>query len=263
MFILLSRNGKSPKTAQQNQASEADCIVLRGINKYFDEKHVLKDIDLQIPYGKIFGLLGPSGCGKTTLVKIMAGILKPESGEVTVLNRVVPQLELLDQIGYMAQSDALYMNLSGRENLQFFGSLYRMKKDVLRARIDEIMQAVSLFEDLDKEVQAYSGGMKRRLSLAVSILHNPPLLLLDEPTVGIDPLLRQDIWREFNKLSEQGVTMIVTTHVMDEADKCDQIAMMRDGQIIAQGTAQELQERVGVNTLEEAFILYGGAQNEG
>jgi ABC-2 type transport system ATP-binding protein len=138
-----------------------------------------------------------------------------------------------------------------------------MKKDVLRARIDEIMQAVSLFEDLDKEVQAYSGGMKRRLSLAVSILHNPPLLLLDEPTVGIDPLLRQDIWREFNKLSEQGVTMIVTTHVMDEADKCDQIAMMRDGKIIAQGTAQELQQRVGVNTLEEAFILYGGAQDEG
>lgn len=260
---MLLKTGKSPIAEEEPQAAETDCIVLRGINKYFDKKHVLKDINLRIPYGKIFGLLGPSGCGKTTLVKIIGGILRPESGEVKVLDQLVPQLELLDQIGYMAQSDALYMNLSGRENLQFFGSLYRMKKGALRARIDEIMQAVSLFEDLDKEVQAYSGGMKRRLSLAVSILHNPPLLLLDEPTVGIDPLLRQDIWREFNKLSEQGVTMIVTTHVMDEADKCDQIAMMRDGQIIAQGTARELQERVGVNTLEEAFILYGGAQDEG
>jgi ABC-2 type transport system ATP-binding protein len=250
-------------TYAKEVAMNDNCIVLQGVNKCFGKKQVLKDINLQVPYGQIFGLLGPSGCGKTTLVKIMAGILKPESGEVKVLDQLVPQLELLDQIGYMAQSDALYMNLSGRENLQFFGSLYRMKKDALRARIDEIMQAVSLFEDLDKEVQAYSGGMKRRLSLAVSILHNPPLLLLDEPTVGIDPLLRQDIWQEFKKLMDQGVTMIVTTHVMDEADKCDQIAMMRDGQIIAQGTAQELQQRVGVNTLEEAFIIYGGAQNEG
>lgn len=263
MFILLSRSGKSTKTAQQNQASEADCIVLRGINKYFDEKHVLKDIDLQIPYGKIFGLLGPSGCGKTTLVKIMAGILKPESGEVTVLNRVVPQLELLDQIGYMAQSDALYMNLSGRENLHFFGSLYSMKKEALKARIDAVMQRLSLYQDLDKEVQAYSGGMKRRLSLAAAILHEPPLLLLDEPTVGIDPLLRQDIWRELHDLAALGATMIVTTHVMDEAEKCDQIALMREGSIIARGSSRELQERIGARTLEEAFIHYGGGPNEG
>jgi len=263
VFNLFIKTGKSRNATAGQLTTEQDCIVLKGINKYFGDKHVLKDIDLRIPYGKIFGLLGPSGCGKTTLVKVIAGILKPESGDVIVLNQTVPQLELLNQIGYMAQSDALYMTLSARENLHFFGSLYRMKKNDLKTRIDEIMQAVSLFEDLDKEVQAYSGGMKRRLSLAVAILHQPPLLLLDEPTVGIDPLLRQDIWHELNKLSEQGVTMIVTTHVMDEADKCHQIALMREGWITARGTSQELQARVGVKTLEEAFIYYGGNKNEG
>lgn len=261
-MLLFFRTAKHRDPEEQAVASD-DCIVLTGIDKYFDDKQVIKDINLQIPYGKVFGLLGPSGCGKTTLVKIIAGILKPEAGEVRVLGQKVPQLELLDKIGYMAQSDALYMNLSGRENLHFFGSLYGMKKDILKPRIDELMQRFSLFQDLDKIVQAYSGGMKRRLSLAAAILHQPPLLLLDEPTVGIDPLLRQDIWQELHDLSALGVTMIVTTHVMDEAEKCDQIALMRDGSIIAEGTSWELQERIGVQSLEEAFIHYGGEPNAG
>lgn len=257
------------KIAQNREADEVqptiggNCIALTGVDKYFADKQVLKDISLQISHGQIFGLLGPSGCGKTTLVKIMAGILKPESGDVRVLGQKVPHLELLDKIGYMAQSDALYMNLTGRENLHFFGSLYNMKKEILKPRIDELMLRLSLYQDLDKEVQAYSGGMKRRLSLAAAILHQPPLLLLDEPTVGIDPLLRQDIWQELQDLSKTGITMIVTTHVMDEAEKCDQIALMREGRIIASGTSRELQERIGAKSLEEAFIYYGGEPNAG
>ncbi|HCF50733.1 MAG TPA: ABC transporter ATP-binding protein [Syntrophomonas sp.] len=237
-------------------------IILSKINKYFGEKQVLKDIDLEVPYGEIFGLLGPSGCGKTTIVKIIVGILEATSGETHVLKQPMPNLQVMNQIGYMSQSDALYNSLTAAENLYFFGSIYGMSRAGIKKRAVEVMELVSLSEDLDKPVHAYSGGMKRRLSLAIAILHNPPLLVLDEPTVGIDPLLRQSIWRELNNLTDQGVSILLTTHVMDEADKCHKLAMMRDGRLIAAGTSQELQKRAGASDIEEAFIYYGGHQNE-
>jgi len=238
-------------------------IILSQINKYFGEKQVLKDINLEVPYGQIFGLLGPSGCGKTTIVKIIVGILEATSGKTQVLGQPMPNLKVMNQIGYMSQSDALYNSLTAAENLYFFGSIYGMSRTEVKKRALEVMELVSLSEDLDKPVHAYSGGMKRRLSLAIAILHNPPLLVLDEPTVGIDPLLRQSIWGELNKLTAQGVSILLTTHVMDEADKCHQLAMMRDGRLIAVGTSQELQKKVGASDIEEAFIYYGGHQNEG
>ena len=162
----------------------------------------------------------------------------------------------------MAQSDALYGTLTAAENLQFFGSIYGMSKNEIKKRTEEVLELLSLSSDLHKPVEAFSGGMKRRLSLAMAMMHNPPVLVLDEPTVGIDPLLRKSIWEELNKIAAQGVTVLVTTHVMDEADKCHNLAMMRDGRLIAKGTSRELQERVGVQSLEEAFIYYGGQQNE-
>jgi len=239
------------------------CIILSQINKHFGDKHVLKDIFLEVPYGQIFGLLGPSGCGKTTIVKIIVGILQATSGEIQVLGQPMPDLKVMNQIGYMSQSDALYNSLTAAENLYFFGSIYGLRRNQVKKRALEVMELVSLAEDLDKPVHAYSGGMKRRLSLAIAMLHNPPLLVLDEPTVGIDPLLRQGIWRELNTLAGQGVSILLTTHVMDEAAKCHQLAMMRDGRIIATGTAQELQNRVGASDIEEAFIHYGGQQDDG
>jgi len=239
------------------------CIVLRKVNKFFGKKHVLKDIDLEVPYGQIFGMLGPSGCGKTTLVKIAAGILTATSGEAFVLGRAMPNLGLMSKIGYMAQSDALYSSLTAVENLRFFGAMYGMKKAELAQRVEEVLALVGLSADLHKPVEAFSGGMKRRLSLAIAILHRPPVLVLDEPTVGIDPLLRRQIWEELNKLAAGGVTILVTTHVMDEAEKCHRLAMMREGRLIARGTARELKEQVGVSSLEEAFIHYGGRQDAG
>lgn len=238
------------------------CIVLRKVNKFFGKKHVLKEIDLEIPYGHIYGLLGPSGCGKTTIVKIIAGILEATSGETYVLGERMPQLSLMNKVGYMAQSDALYGTLTAAENLQFFGAIYGMSKGEIKKRTAEVMELVNLTEHLHKPVQAFSGGMKRRLSLAMAVMHNPPVLVLDEPTVGIDPLLRRTIWAELNTLARQGITILVTTHVMDEADKCHSLAMMRDGRLIAKGTSRELQERIGVNDIEEAFIYYGGQQDE-
>lgn len=242
--------------------AEENGIILRSVNKHFGAKQVLHDIDLQIPFGHIYGLLGPSGCGKTTIVKIMAGILEASSGETFVLGEHMPKLSLMNKIGYMAQGDALYDALTATENIRFFGSIYGMNKAQIKRRTIEVMELVNLSEDLNKPVHAYSGGMKRRLSLAIAIMHNPPVLILDEPTVGIDPLLRRSIWRELNKLAEQGVTIIVTTHVMDEAEKCHQLAMIREGRLIAKGTSSELQANIGVNSIEEAFIYYGGHQDE-
>lgn len=238
--------------------NETDCIVMNQVSKSYGEKQVLKNVDLSVPYGTIYGLLGPSGCGKTTTVKIMAGISEATSGETFVLGKPMPQLSLMNQIGYMAQSDALYMMLPAADNLEFFASIYGMKKEQYRKRIPEVMELVNLSDDLYKPVLAYSGGMKRRLSLAMSILHHPKVLILDEPTVGIDPLLRKEIWNELYKMSDAGVTILVTTHVMDEAEKCHQLAMMRQGILIAQGTPQELQDRIGAASIEEAFIYYGG-----
>ena len=241
--------------------TQPDCIVLKQIHHHFGNKPVLTDIDLSVPYGSIYGILGPSGCGKTTTVKIMAGILEAASGSVYVLGESMPQLKLMNRIGYMAQSDALYTLLTAGENLEFFGSLYGISKKKIQAKTAEILQLVNLSEHQDKPVMAYSGGMKRRLSLAAALIHEPEVLILDEPTVGIDPLLRKSIWEALYSMVEQGMTIIVTTHVMDEADKCHQLAMMRDGKLIAAGSPRELQQKAGAKNLEEAFIFYGGGEN--
>ncbi len=171
----------------------------------------------------------------------------------------MPTLKLINSIGYMAQSDALYEDLTAKENLQFFSELYGLKGKKQMRRITEVMDLVQLSEDLTKLVSNYSGGMKRRLSLAIAMLHEPTILILDEPTVGIDPVLRRSIWKAFDKLKQNGITIIVTTHVMDEAEKCDRLGMIREGRLIAVGTTEELKEQTNSKTIEEAFLFYGGA----
>ena len=160
----------------------------------------------------------------------------------------------------MAQAAALYPLLTGRENLEFFGKLYGLRGQQLKERIGAMAQLVRLSEDLDTQTQNYSGGMLQRLSLAVALLHNPRLLVLDEPTVGIDPLLRSEIWKELRSLATAGITVLITTHVMDEAEKCDQLAMMRDGQVLAVGSASELIKRAGTSTFEQAFIKFASGE---
>jgi len=234
------------------------CVSLQDINHFFGKQKVLHNINLDIPPGMIYGILGPSGCGKTTTVKIITGILEATTGTVDVLGERMPKLSLMQRIGYMAQSDALYPLLTADENLVFFGRLYGMTKRQIDIKTHEVLSLVDLQDHRDKLVTHYSGGMKRRLSLALSLLHNPQILVLDEPTTGIDPILRKNIWDAMKELTLQGISIIVTTHVMDEAEKCQELVMLRDGVIIAQGTPEQLQKDIGVDSIEAAFIYYGG-----
>lgn len=242
--------------------SRETTISIKDASKSYGKQQVLYEINLNVQKGEIFGLLGPSGSGKTTLIKQIVGLEEVTSGAVDVLSEKQPSLKLIEKIGYMAQSDALYLELTARENLQFFASLYGLNRKKQKERIDKAAEMVELKPHLDKLVSNYSGGMKRRLSLAIAILHEPEILVLDEPTVGIDPLLRKNIWAGFEKLKNSGKTIIVTTHVMDEAEKCDRLGMIRDGKLIAIGTPDELKKHTGVTHLEEAFLAYGGMEDE-
>lgn len=234
-------------------------IVVKDVCKSFGKKRVLNNVDLTIESGQIYGLIGPSGSGKTTLVKLIVGMDRPAQGDVHVLNTKVPDLHLLQKIGYMAQADALYADLTGEENLAFFGSLFKLKKAELQSRIRYAADLVNLTADLKKKVENYSGGMKRRLSLAVALIQDPEVLVLDEPTVGIDPELRQSIWAELRRLKNTGKTILVTTHVMDEAEKCDCLSMVRDGEILTSGSPSKLKEHYGITSLEDVFLKAGGA----
>jgi ABC-2 type transport system ATP-binding protein len=239
---------------------EENAISVQEVGKFYSKQQVLDDINLSIYKGEIFGVLGPSGAGKTTLVKIIAGIENASNGSVNILDTKMPNLNTMANVGYMAQADALYNELTALENLKFFGEIYGLKRSELKKRISEVLDVVNLYEHIKKYIHQYSGGMKRRLSLAIALLHKPDILILDEPTVGIDPVLRQQIWNALNKISEQGTTILVTTHVMDEAEKCDRLAMLRDGKLIAVGTPIELKEETSATTIEEAFLTFGGAR---
>jgi ABC-2 type transport system ATP-binding protein len=236
-------------------------IVLRvnEVSKSYGKRRILNNVNLDVSEGQIYGLIGPSGAGKTTIVKIIVGMEGADSGITEVLNTKMPNLDILQDIGYMAQADSLYGELTGEENLKFFASLFKLNKAQQKERIVYAAELVNLTGELKKRVSAYSGGMKRRLSLAVALIQNPKILILDEPTVGIDPELRLAIWNELIRLrDEENKTIIITTHVMDEAEKCDHLAMVREGCIITSGSPNELMGEYGVQRLEEVFLKAGG-----
>ncbi|PRR83757.1 ABC transporter ATP-binding protein [Clostridium vincentii] len=231
-----------------------DIVNVSNIVKKFSKNIILNNISLTVKEGEILGLIGPSGCGKTTLVKSIIGMEKVDGGYIELLGEKVPNLQVLNDIGYMAQSDALYEELTGEENLDFFSKLFKLSKNETKERIEYTTKLVNLENELSKKVSNYSGGMKRRLSLAISLIQDPKLLILDEPTVGIDPKLRFTIWNELKALKAQGKTIIITTHVMDEAEKCDKLVLIREGIIIASGSVDELKKQFNVNTVEEIFL---------
>jgi len=237
-------------------------ILLKNITKKFGKQTVLRNVNFQVPRGRIIGLIGPSGAGKSTIIKIILGMETPDQGMTTVFNQKMPNRKLLGRVGYMAQSDALYEQLTGRENLQFFADMKGVGNKHATQQIQHISQVVDLTKDLDKRVSGYSGGMKRRLSLAIALLGFNEILILDEPTVGVDPALRRKIWSELQNLRNQGMTILVTTHVMDEAELTDDVALLLGGQIIAYNDPYDLKQSYQVNSIEDVFLKAEAMQNE-
>ena len=228
-------------------------IEIKNLIKFFDKHIVLHGITMRIPKGEIVSLLGPSGSGKTTLLRLLLGAIPADDGEIFIEGIRMPNLKMLNKIGYMPQNDALYDNLSAIDNLRFFGGIYDINKNILDERIDNALTLVGLTDDKDKLVSKFSGGMKKRLSLAIATLPNPDLMLLDEPTVGIDPVLRRSIWNRFKEWKNEGKTLIVSTHVMDEVAICDKAALIRDGRIIAYDAVSSLIKNTKSGNIEEIF----------
>lgn len=235
-----------------------DIIKLTDIDKRFGTQTVLDNVSFSVSQGEIVGLIGPSGAGKSTIIKIALGMEVSDEGVATVFGVRMPDREVLGRMGYMAQSDALYEQLKAKENLQFFAEMKGIKKDVLPEEIERVAKIVDLTADLDKYVVGYSGGMKRRLSLAIAFLGNPKLLILDEPTVGIDPALRRQIWTELQAMRDQGHTILVTTHVMDEAELVDRVALLLGGRLIANDSPKALESVYQVTSIEDVFLKAEG-----
>ncbi len=236
--------------------SESPLVKIQDVHRSFGTKTVLNGVSLDVPAGSIVALLGPSGAGKTTLVKMIAGTDQAQKGIVEVEGTSMPNLNTLGSIGYMAQSDALYLELTALDHLQFFGAMYGMEGEALKSSIDWSTKLVNLQTDLNRPVTEFSGGMKRRLSLAITLLHKPRIVILDEPTVGLDPVLRKAVWAELRRYADDGAAILVTTHVMDEAQQCDTVCMLRDGKIIAKDSPAGLMKSANVSSMQDAFLHY-------
>ncbi|HHV13440.1 MAG TPA: ABC transporter ATP-binding protein [Clostridiales bacterium] len=229
-------------------------IKLTNVSKSFDKKTVISDMSFSISSGDIVCLLGPSGSGKTTIIRLLIGAIASDRGTIHFGETKVPDLKLLKQIGFMPQNDALYDDLSGEDNLRFFGGFFKMGKSHLEKRITEVLELVDLSDHRKKYIRNYSGGMKKRLSLAATLLHEPDVLLLDEPTVGIDPVLRHNIWNQFKAIKATGKTIIVSTHVMDEVTECDKAALIYNGRLINYDSVENLLSKTKSGKVEELFI---------
>lgn len=236
----------------QRSAAAVSCRNLRHAYRGFE----LGPLDLDVQVGNIFGLVGPSGCGKTTLVRILAGLVRPTAGTVRVLDAPAGTGSTRGRIGYMPQEDALYPDLSGWEQVEFFGAAYGLRGKDLQERGMELLRRADIAEAKGRTANTYSGGMRRRLSLVLTLLPAPQVMFLDEPTVGLDPVLRQELWQWLRELAAHGATLIVTTHVMDEAERCDEVGFLRDGRMIARGTPEELKSKANAGSMDAAFVAW-------
>lgn len=232
-------------------------VQVRGLVVERGGRTVLAGLDLDLPGGRITGLLGPSGCGKSTLIRSLAGVQIVRAGEVTVLGEPAGSPANRARVAYMTQSTSVYADLTVEQNLAYFASLYGVGPE----RVDAVVTSVDLVAERRRLTRELSGGQRARVSLAAALLPEPRVCLLDEPTVGLDPVLRRDLWHLFARLAADGTTLLVSSHVMDEADRCDQVLLMRDGRLIAQDTPAGLREATGTTDIESAFLALAEAES--
>lgn len=237
-------------------------IEIDGLTKKFGDFKAVDNLSLKVRIGEIFGLLGPNGAGKTTTIRMLCGLMRPSEGSIKIYEYKMPdeRSEAIKIMGYMAQRFSLYEDLTVMENLEFFGKLYGISGANLKRRILELLEFLELKEFKDRLAGKLSGGMKQRLALAVALLHRPKLLILDEPTAGVDPPIRRAFWEYLRSLNKEGVTILVTTHYMDEAENCDRIGLMNRGKLIAIGSPKELKRMAFGGDLVE--IKVQGKVNE-
>jgi ABC-2 type transport system ATP-binding protein len=230
-------------------------IRIRDLRVRRGGRLVLPGISLDVRRGVVSGLLGPSGSGKTTLIRSIVGVQVVESGEVTVLGEPAGSPPLRHVVGYVTQAPSVYGDLTVRENLRYFAKILDASDD----HVENAMETVALTERADQVVGTLSGGERSRVSLATALLGEPQLLVLDEPTVGLDPVLRRDLWNTFHELAEAGTTLLVSSHVMDEADRCDDLVLLREGRVVATGSPAELRHKTHADDLEDAFLALAEA----
>ncbi|MGW4587305.1 ATP-binding cassette domain-containing protein [Amycolatopsis thermoflava] len=226
----------------------ADVLTVTGLRKAFDGRIAVDDVGFHIAPGETYGLLGPNGAGKTTTLRILCGLLAPEAGSAVIggfpMNRFAREAKAL--VGYVPQEVALYPDLTARENLRFFGRLYRLRGATVTRRIDEVLELVGLADRAGEKVETFSGGMRRRLNIGAGLLHRPTLLVLDEPTVGVDPQSRHAIMESVHSFGAAGLAVLYTTHYMEEAERlCDRVGIIDHGRLVAEGTRRELVARLG------------------
>jgi ABC-2 type transport system ATP-binding protein len=232
----------------------------RELHKHFGSIRAVDGINFSVQTGEIYGLIGPNGSGKTTLIRLIIGLLRPTSGSIQLLGETMPNKAVLSQVGYMTQASALYEELTVRENIAFFADMCG-RRDA--KWMEEVIALVDLQDRVRSPVRTLSGGLRQRTSLACALAHRPRVLLLDEPTVGVDPQLRSTFWSYFRELAGRGVTLLVSSHVMDEAERCDRLGFMRKGRFLAEGTVEEIRRLRGTSTLEEAFLQLAVVETEG
>jgi len=242
--------------ARQPSDGSSDAIVTHGLRKTFGDIVAVEGLDLTVRRGEVFGLLGPNGSGKTTTIRMLCGLLEPTAGEATVAGFSVAREgeRIRRAIGYMSQKFGLYEDLTVRENLEFYSSLYGLWGTEQRARIEEQLDGVKLRSRSDQRVGTLSGGWKQRVALACATSHRPQILFLDEPTAGVDPAARRLFWEIIYDLARAGTTVLVTTHYMDEAERCGRLAFMSRGRLFAIGTNAEITREFGQPTIEDVFV---------
>jgi ABC-2 type transport system ATP-binding protein len=232
-------------------------VVIDRLVKQFGKLRAVDNLSMSIHAGETYGLIGPNGSGKTTLIRMLVGLVRPTSGTLHIQGERMPSRRVATTLGYMTQLSALYNDLTARENMRFFCDIYGLRGKEQQQRIDEMLERVDLADRAASVVGTFSGGMKQRLSLACALVHGPRLALLDEPTVGVDPELRRSFWSYFAQLNREGVTIIVSTHHLDEAARCTRLGLMRSGRLLAEDSPQELLRRSGKDNMEDAFLFYG------